>query len=91
MRSVGCVFSKVTCPKMYEGVEPEFLVAFGMPEERILQAAKQREIQLIVVGVPGSTHPGLSSHSARAAGLEPGIAHSLCPVLAIRSGAQQKK
>lgn len=77
-------------PEKVQGVEPEFLVALGMPEERILQAAKQREIQLIVVGVPGTTHPGLSSHL-------PGplawnlASHSLCPLLAIRSGAQQKK
>jgi nucleotide-binding universal stress UspA family protein len=77
-------------PENVQGVEPEFMVALGMPEERILQAAKQRDIQLIVVGVPGTSHPGLSSHL-------PGplawnlASHSLCPLLAIRSDAQQKK
>jgi nucleotide-binding universal stress UspA family protein len=77
-------------PGNVQGVEPEFLVAFGMPEERILQAAKQRDIQLVVVGVPGTTHPSLSSHL-------PGplawnlASHSLCPVLAIRSAAQVRK
>jgi nucleotide-binding universal stress UspA family protein len=71
------------------GVEPEFLVAFGMPEERILQTAKQRGIQLIVVGVPGSTHPGLSSHLPGPLAWDL-AAHSPCPVLAIRSAAPQK-
>jgi nucleotide-binding universal stress UspA family protein len=71
------------------GVEPEFLLAYGMPEERILQAAKQRGIQLIVVGVPRTTHASLSSHLPGPLAWDL-AAHSLCPVLAIRNAAQKK-
>jgi nucleotide-binding universal stress UspA family protein len=68
---------------MEEGVEPEFLVEFGMAEELTLEVARNRNIQLIVLGVSGTTHPVLSAHL-------PGplayniISHARCPVLGVR-------
>jgi nucleotide-binding universal stress UspA family protein len=71
-------------PQSLGGVEAEFLVEFGPPEALILEAAEKRGVQLIVLAVPGTTHPHLSSHL-------PGplaynlASHSLCPVLTVRS------
>jgi nucleotide-binding universal stress UspA family protein len=73
-------------PQSLGGVEAEFLVEFGPPEALILEAAEKRGVQLMVLAVPGTSHPHLSSHL-------PGplaynlASHSLCPVLAVRSAA----
>jgi nucleotide-binding universal stress UspA family protein len=73
-------------PQGEQGIEPEFLVEFGPSETLILEAAAKHGVQLIVVGVPRTTHPHLSSHL-------PGplaynlASHSLCPVLAVRGTA----
>lgn len=71
-----------------QGVEPEFLLEFGPSESMILEAAEKRGVQLIVVGVPSTTHPHFSSHlpGPMAYNL---ASHALCPVLAVRS-AQEK-
>ncbi|HEY3988750.1 MAG TPA: universal stress protein [Acidobacteriaceae bacterium] len=76
-------------PQSEPGVEPEFLLEFGPSESMILEAAKKRGVQLIVVGVPRTAHPHLSSHlpGPMAYNL---ASHSLCPVLAVRSAAQEK-
>jgi nucleotide-binding universal stress UspA family protein len=66
-----------------EGVQPEFLVEFGMAEELTLEVARNREIQLMVLNVPGTVHPVLSAHL-------PGplayniVSHARCPVLGVR-------
>ena len=73
-------------PQSEQGIEPEFLVEFGPSETLILEAAAKHGVELIVVGVPRTTHPHLSSHL-------PGplaynlASHSRCPVLAVRSAA----
>jgi nucleotide-binding universal stress UspA family protein len=73
-------------PQSQRGIEAEFLVEFGPPEALILEAAERRGIQLLVLAVPGTTHPHLASHL-------PGplaynlASHALCPVLAVRSTA----
>jgi nucleotide-binding universal stress UspA family protein len=65
---------------MQEGVQPEFLVEFGMAEDLTLEVARNREVQLMVLSVPGTTHPALSAHL-------PGpiayniVSHARCPVL----------
>ena len=75
-------------PQGDQGVEPEFLVEFGPSETMILEAAQKRCVQLIVVGVPRTTHPHLSSHL-------PGplaynlASHALCPVLAVRGDSPE--
>ena len=70
-----------------EGVQPEFLVQFGLAEDLTLEMARKREIQLMVLHVPGTLHPVLSAHL-------PGpiayniVSHAPCPVLGVRGDSQ---
>jgi nucleotide-binding universal stress UspA family protein len=70
-------------PEHEPTIEPSFQVEFGSPESLILEAAQKRGVQLIVMGVPLTAHPGFSSHL-------PGplvydvASHALSPVLAVR-------
>jgi nucleotide-binding universal stress UspA family protein len=79
-------FLEIGWPQGEEGIEPEFLVEFGPSETLILETAKKHGVELIVVGVPRTAHPHLSSHL-------PGplaynlASHSHCPVLAVRGTA----
>ena len=74
-------------PQNEQGVEPKYLVDFGPAESLILEAAQKRDVQLIVVSVPATTHPHLSSHlpGPMAYNL---ASHARCPVLGVRSTAQ---
>jgi len=62
---------------------PEILAQFGSPAESILQAAAEREANLIVLGVrPANGHMGAATHLGRA------VAHKVivgatCPVLTV--------
>jgi nucleotide-binding universal stress UspA family protein len=62
---------------------PEILAQFGLPAESILQAASEREADLIVLGVrPAIGHLGAATHLSRA------VAHKVivgatCPVLTV--------
>jgi len=64
---------------------PEILAQFGVPAESILQAASEREADLIVLGVrPANGHLGAATHLSRA------VAHKVivgatCPVLTVRN------
>jgi universal stress protein A len=71
-----------------QGIEPRYLVDFGPAESLILEAAQKRQVQLIVVSVPEATHPHLSSHlpGPMAYNL---ASHARCPVLGVRSTAQE--
>jgi nucleotide-binding universal stress UspA family protein len=66
-----------------KGVQPEFLVEFGRAEQLTLEVADKRDVQLMVLSVPGTTHPALSAHL-------PGpiayniVSHARCPVLGVR-------
>jgi nucleotide-binding universal stress UspA family protein len=67
---------------------PEAIVEFGKPEERIVEVAKRREADLIVMGVRKTTHLFAATH------LELGTADSVvarapCPVLTIRPKVRQ--
>lgn len=70
-----------------EGAQPEFLVEFGMAEELTLEVAENREVQLMVLSVPGTAHPALSAHL-------PGpiayniVSHARCPVLGVRGNVE---
>jgi nucleotide-binding universal stress UspA family protein len=70
-----------------EGVQPEFLVEFGMAEQLTLEVARNRAVQLIVLSVPETVHPVLSAHL-------PGplayniVSHARCPVLGVRGKAK---
>jgi nucleotide-binding universal stress UspA family protein len=64
---------------------PEILAQFGAPAEAVLQAASEREADLIVLGVrPAHGHLGAATHFGRA------VAHKIivgaaCPVLTVCS------
>ncbi len=76
-------------PAHAAGTEMHFHVEFGSAESLILEAAEKYHPQLIVMGVPASAHPELSSHL-------PGplvyniASHALCPVLGVRSSGLPK-
>jgi nucleotide-binding universal stress UspA family protein len=63
---------------------PEFTVRFGRPADRILEAAKELDADLIVLGVrdPGK-RMGASTHLERTIAHKV-VAHAICPVLTIR-------
>jgi nucleotide-binding universal stress UspA family protein len=73
-------------PQSLGGVEAEFLVEFGPPEALILEAAEKQAVQLIVVAVPSTSHPHLSSRlpGPMAYNL---ASHARCPVLSVRCTA----
>lgn len=74
-----------TVPKDLElPFPPEVSVEFGNPGERIIEAAKQRGANLIVLGVrEASTHVGVATHLERAIAHQV-VAHATCPVLTVR-------
>ncbi len=61
----------------------EVVVEFGEPAERIVAAAKQRGVDLIVLGVRKSKHIGAATHLERATSHKV-VAHATCPVLTVR-------
>ena len=61
----------------------EVVVEFGEPAERIVAAAKQRGVDLIVLGVRKSKHLGAATHLERATSHKV-VAHATCPVLTVR-------
>jgi nucleotide-binding universal stress UspA family protein len=74
-------------PETEQGIQPEFLVEFGSPEDLTLEIANKRKVQLLVLNVPGTTHPAFTAHL-------PGplayniVTHAHCPVLAVRGRAE---
>ena len=65
-------------------IETEYLVDFGPPEQLTLEAAAARDVQLIVLPVEETSHPGLASHLPGP--LAYNIAsHARCPVLMVRN------
>jgi len=70
-----------------EPMQPELLVEFGPVEQRILEVAERHRVELIVLDVPTTGHPGLVSHLPGP--LAYNIAsHARCPVLAVRAIAE---
>jgi nucleotide-binding universal stress UspA family protein len=68
---------------------PEVAVEYGEPAERIVEAAKQRHADLIVLGVRGAEgHIGAATHLERATAHKV-VAHALCPVLTVRQRNEQ--
>jgi nucleotide-binding universal stress UspA family protein len=65
-------------------VEPELLVDYGPVEDRILQAAEQHRVELIVLDVPPTMHPVLSAHLPGPLAYNV-ASHARCPVLAVRT------
>jgi nucleotide-binding universal stress UspA family protein len=74
-----------TVPKSAEmGISPEVAVEFGEPAERIIEAARERGADLIVMGVHDAAgHIGAATHLERAVAHKV-VAHAPCPVLTVR-------
>jgi len=65
-------------------VESEFLVEFGSPSERILQAANDLKADVIILGLHRPIHIGTASHMPWATAYE--VARTAgCSVLTIRN------
>jgi len=63
---------------------PEPLVEYGNPAERILEVAKDRDADLIVLGVRNAAgHLGVATHLERTTAHQI-VAHASCPVLTVR-------
>ena len=63
---------------------PEAVVEYGEPAARILEAAKQRDADLIVLGVRDHAgRLGAATHLGRATAHKV-VAHATCPVLTVR-------
>jgi nucleotide-binding universal stress UspA family protein len=69
-------------PSHPPGIRLHFQVEFGPPESLILEAADAHDPQLIVMGVPGTSHPELWAHFPGSLVYDV-ASHALCPVLAV--------
>lgn len=63
---------------------PETVVDHGEPAARILEVAKQRSADLIVLGIRNTSHVLAASHLERSVA-HTIVAHAPCPVLTVRS------
>jgi len=66
------------------GCRPETVVEHGEPAAKILEVAKQRKADLIVLGLRGTSHVLAVSHRERSVA-HMIVAHASCPVLTVRS------
>jgi len=67
--------------------KPDHLVECGEPGQRILDVAKRKEIDLIVMGVRNTPRVFAATHMAYSTAHEV-VAHSPCPVLTVRRPQQ---
>ncbi|MFZ0862776.1 MAG: universal stress protein, partial [Candidatus Sulfotelmatobacter sp.] len=65
-------------------VKPEFMVEFGLPGEKILQAADTLKADGIILGLHRSAHIGTASHMPWATAYEV-VCRASCPVLTVRN------
>ena len=63
--------------------KPEFVVRFDFPAEGILRLAKEREVDLIVMGVRKSSEGGMPDHLPWQVASRV-VAEAICPVLTVR-------
>jgi nucleotide-binding universal stress UspA family protein len=71
-------------PEAQLSIPPEVLIAYGRPAERIVEAARHRSADLIVLGVSSARgHLAAATHFERAIAHEI-VAHAPCPVLTVR-------
>lgn len=75
---------KLVPPEAEAWCKPEYFVERGDPAEKILEIAKLRETDLIVLGVrPEEGVPGAATHLAIATAHKV-VSHATCPVLTVR-------
>lgn len=74
-----------TVPKDVElSFPPEFAIEYGVPADRIVEVARDRAADLIVLGVRDAAgHLGAATHLQRATAHKI-VAHAHCPVLTVR-------
>jgi nucleotide-binding universal stress UspA family protein len=69
-------------PKL--AIEPEFLVEFGSPSEKILQAANDLKADAMILGLHRSTHISTAAHMPWATAYEV-VCGACCSVLTVRN------
>jgi nucleotide-binding universal stress UspA family protein len=79
-------FQQQHWPQAEQGITAQFLVEFGSPERISLEVAENRNVQLIVLGEPETTHLELSAHLPGPLAYNV-MSHARCPVLVIRAAA----
>lgn len=73
-------------PDRAEGVDLQFIVSFGARESLILEAVREQDVQLVVVGLRSKAYPVLASHLPGPLAYEI-ASHAPCPVLVVRNAA----
>ena len=82
--STDKLLRKLVPPEAEAWCKPEYFVERGDPAEKILEIAKLRETDLIVLGVrPEEGVPGAATHLAIATAHKV-VSHATCPVLTVR-------
>lgn len=75
---------EVVPPDVQLGIPPQVAIEYGNPAERIIEAAKERGADIIVLGVRSAAgHLAAATHVQRATA-HAVVAHALCPVLTVR-------
>jgi nucleotide-binding universal stress UspA family protein len=84
VRSSAQLLRNLITPEAELWCEPRFTVEQGAPAEKIIQVAKQRKADLIVLGVNRlSGFPGAATHLPMATAHKI-VSHAPCPVLTVR-------
>jgi len=82
MASLRRLEQMFTCHEQ-PALEPQFLVEFGLPSEKILQVALKVKADIVVMGLNRSLHIGTASHLPWATAYEV-VCGAACPVLTVR-------
>ena len=69
------------------GIEPEIRVEFGQRADSILEVAEKLQIDLIVLGVRGTSHPRITAHLPGPTAYDV-VSRARCPVLVVRGGLE---
>jgi nucleotide-binding universal stress UspA family protein len=75
---------EIVPPDVQLAIPPQVAIEYGNPAERIIEAAKERAADVIVLGVRSAAgHLAAATHVQRATAHDV-VAHALCPVLTVR-------
>jgi nucleotide-binding universal stress UspA family protein len=82
---MACVrqLEQLLTSKQELALEPDFIVQFGLPSEKILQVALELKVDLIFLGLRRSSHIAAASHMPWATAYEV-VCGARCPVLTVR-------
>ena len=76
--------SAIIPPHAEQICEPHTFVNAGQPHSEILNHVKEREIDLLVLGLRRNTHLGMQNHTS---GVFPIIIETKCPVITVAAGS----